>query len=239
MTFEQVSKDASQHYTLRSDLARLCLPAASRDANRKLAWTNSVCLLFVIIGVVGLKAPELITNAVEDTSEIVPVVFTPPEEEPKVEPAPRPDEPEPAQDTSIETPQIATVVAADPAAAAFAVPVEGPVVFAPARFASAPPPNPPKATSNPKPTLFVKSGKSGGAYPDPTYPSLALRRRNEGKVLLYVIVDPSGSPTSVEVRDTSGYTLLDTHSVDWVRNKWRWPAGETRHYFVPIEYQIR
>lgn len=239
MTLDQASAFDPQHYTLHSDLAKLCLPSASRDANRKLAWANSVCFLFVTIGVIGFRAPELTLKSPEPPVEVVPVVFTPPVEPPKTKPEPQPDEPEKPQESSVETPQIATVVAADPAAAAFAVPVEGPVVFAPARFASAPPATPPKPTAPPKPTLFNARGRGGGTYPDPPYPSLALRRHNEGKVLLYVIVDPDGSPASVQVKDSSGYALLDTHSADWVKNKWRWPSGETRHYFVPIEYQIR
>ena len=37
-------------YALRDELARFCLPEASRDPSRKLAWNNSVCILFRLIG---------------------------------------------------------------------------------------------------------------------------------------------------------------------------------------------
>ena len=40
-------------YELKDDLARLCLPSASRDVNLKLAWVNSVCILFLLIGIAG------------------------------------------------------------------------------------------------------------------------------------------------------------------------------------------
>src|SRR5438093_13074884 len=106
-----------QTYQLVSDLARLCLPAATRDVNRKLAWTNSICFLFLTIGLIGLRPPQVIQKPMSEVTEVVPVIFTPPEQ-PKVEPEIKPNEPEPTPDTVIDTPQIATVVAADPTAAA-------------------------------------------------------------------------------------------------------------------------
>ena len=225
-------------YMLRSDLAKLCLPSASHDENRKLAWLNSICFLFLVIGLIGLKTRKVIPKTLEEIVDVIPVVFTPPVEEPKVDPEPQIQEPDPTQELSVETPQLATIVAADPSAVSFAVPVEGPVVFAPARFAAPPPPSPPKPPARPKPTVF-NAGASQGTFPDPPYPSLALRRHYEGKLMLYVVVDPSGSAASITVKDSSGYSILDTHSTDWVKNRWRWPAGDTRHYFVPFEYQIR
>ena len=50
--------DANQttpHYELKDELARLCLPSASRDVSLKLAWVNSVCLLFLLIGFAGAR----------------------------------------------------------------------------------------------------------------------------------------------------------------------------------------
>ena len=40
-------------YELKDELARLCLPQANRDANLKLAWVNSVCILFLLIGILA------------------------------------------------------------------------------------------------------------------------------------------------------------------------------------------
>ena len=34
-------------YELKDELARYCLPAANRDSNLKLAWANSICILFL------------------------------------------------------------------------------------------------------------------------------------------------------------------------------------------------
>ena len=45
----------SPGYELKDELARLCLPAANRDPNRKLAWVNSICILFLLIGIFGAR----------------------------------------------------------------------------------------------------------------------------------------------------------------------------------------
>src|SRR5688572_20479299 len=118
---------SDHEYTLQSDLAKFCLPAAVSDPNRKYAWANSICFLFLIVGLIGLKSPELITRQITPVVDVIPVVFTPPEEQ-QAQPEPQPqEEPDPNQEAPVEMPQVATVVAANPAAAAFAVPVEGPV----------------------------------------------------------------------------------------------------------------
>src|SRR4051794_18528765 len=120
--------EKSQQYELSSDLARLCLPAEFKDSYRKFAWVDSICFLFLVIGLIGLKAPQVFHKPVIEVAEPVPVVFTPPEEEPKMEPDMKQEESEP-QDTPLETPQVVpnVVAAADPATVAFAVPVQGAV----------------------------------------------------------------------------------------------------------------
>src|SRR5690349_13402800 len=107
--------ETSRKYTLSSDLAKLCLPDVSRDTNRRLTWVNSICFLFLAVGVLGLKAPRVIEKPRREVQDIVPVVFLPPEEPPKVEPSPVPDQPEQTSD-AIDTPQVVTVVAANPSA---------------------------------------------------------------------------------------------------------------------------
>src|SRR6266540_2853972 len=131
-------------YALRSDLAQFCLPAANRDVNRKLAYVNSICSLFLAIGLAGIDPPALEQKFPEPVQQFVPVEIVQPPEPPKTEPQPQEQEPQPQPDTPVVMPQVATVVAADPTKVSFAVPVEGPVVFAPAKFAQPPPPAPPK-----------------------------------------------------------------------------------------------
>lgn len=232
---------ATHNYVLTSDLAKLSLPQTFRDANKKVAWVDSICLLFVIIGLIGLKQQPIIQKQLSEVAEVVPVIFTPPEEQPDTQPQPKPDDAEPPpQDQITDQPVIATVAVPNSPAVAFAVPVKGPVMVASeVRFASAPPVQQRQQVAPPKPTTFNPRAATGGRYPDPPYPRVELLARHEGKIMLYVIVDPAGRPSSVTVRDSSGWPTLDRTAADWVKNNWQWVPGEIRYYLVPIIYQIR
>ena len=225
-------------YTLTSDLAKLCLPAATRDPNRKLAYVNSISFLFLIVGLVGLKMPKPYVRPLPEVVEIVPIVFTPPDQPPPQQTDQTQEQPEDSRDAPLDAPVIATVVAADASAVKFAVPVSGPVILAPARFAAAPPPQ----TKAPpaQPTRFVPTGKEAGTYPWPKeYPRQALQQRQEGTVTLLVSVAEDGSPSEVTVKDSSGFSVLDRSALQWVRDKWRWPPGPARQYYVPFEFHLR
>ena len=129
-------------YALSSDLSKLCLPSEFKEPHRRLAWMNSICFLFLVVGLVGLKAPKVVVRPLSKVEDAVPVIFTPPPEQPKPEPEVKPDEPQEPQDTPVDAPQVITVVAvANSPAVAFAVPVQGAVaVAAEARYATPPPP---------------------------------------------------------------------------------------------------
>ncbi len=227
-------------YTLSSDLAKLCLPQEFRDTNRRLAWVNSVCLLFLIIGLIGVKPPKIVERPIKPPVEIVPVVFTPPPEQPKPEPNEQPPPTEQPPTTSMDTPTVATVVAASDANVAFAVPVKGPVIQVPARYAPPPPAVLPSGV--PKPSIFIPGHGEGGSFPWPTgadYPREAVAQRAQGTVTLNVVVDPNGAPIKVEVKDSSGHYALDRASALWVKEHWRWLPGETRYYYVPFVWQLQ
>src|SRR2546428_11680794 len=98
-------------YELSSDLARLCLPAEFGDSYRRLAWVDSVCFLFLVIGLIGLRAPKIIERPLTPPPENVPVVFTPPKEQPKPQQVVQEEQPPEEQQQTVETPQIPTVVA--------------------------------------------------------------------------------------------------------------------------------
>src|SRR6266508_747799 len=108
-------------YALHSDLAQFCLPAASRDTNRKLAYVNSICLLFLAIGLAGLNPPRLQQKVPEPIQVFVPIEIAQPPEPPKTEPQPQEQEPDRQPDTPVEMPQVATVVASAPPTATRAV----------------------------------------------------------------------------------------------------------------------
>src|SRR6476659_5171951 len=101
----------SEKYRLSDDLARLCLPQEWKDSYRTLAWVNSICFLFLLVGLVGLRPPRVIHKPLSELVEAVPVIFTPPDEPPKTEPEVKPDEDQP-KDVPTDTPQVVTVVAA-------------------------------------------------------------------------------------------------------------------------------
>ncbi|HKS38373.1 MAG TPA: TonB family protein, partial [Verrucomicrobiae bacterium] len=192
---------AYESQRLRSDIAQFCLPGATKDASQKLAYVNSICIFTLAIGFIGIKAPQLVNREPAPPPEIMPVEIVQIQPQTPPEPTPIPEN-EPPPDAPVDMPQIATVVAADPSQVKFAIPVEGPVVFAPARFAEAPPANPPKATP-PGPTKFDPNAR--GSFPKMTsYPRLALQQQIQGTVTLDVIVDTNGIPSSVEVHESSG-----------------------------------
>src|SRR5882724_2261787 len=196
-------------YSLTSDLARLSLPAEYRDQYRTLAWVNSICFLFLIIGIIGLKPPRVVVRQISEVVDTVPVVFTPPEDQPKPEVQPEPDEPQP--DTPVEAPQVVTIVAAvDSPSVAFSVPIQGAVAVAPAQYASAPPAS---LVAPPSPTKFDPNSAHGGIYPDPPYPGIALRNKYQGVVTLELVVDEAGAVVSAKVSKTSGFPVLDEAAV--------------------------
>src|SRR6266404_9237482 len=221
-------------YSLTSDLARLSLPAEYRDQYRTLAWVNSICLLFLAIGIVGLKSPKVVVRPISEIVETVPVVFTPPEEQPNQEMKPEPDEPQP--DTPTEAPQVVTIVAAvDSPSVAFAVPVQGAVAVAPARYASAPPAN---LAAPPKPTKFDPNAAQGGTYPDPPYPGIAIRNNYQGTVTVELAVDASGTVVSAKVTKSSGFPVLDEAAIKTVKELWHFPPGQARLHTWDCKFQM-
>lgn len=234
----------------RSDLLELCFPASAPASEeiRRLAYANSICLMFLVLAIIGIKTPIFVIASHKEVEPAIPVVFEPPpvqEQQPVAEPQVDPDLTEPNLDLVQETPRVVPVLAVDSAQVAFAIPVEGPVILTPAKFA-APPPGilspPATVPGNPGPSQvqaleFDRTTQDGGSYPEPAYPRLALQRGMEGRVMLYVVVDESGAVRSAEVRDSSGWTFLDKHTLDHVKRSYQFPAGTVRHYLLPFRYQ--
>jgi protein TonB len=77
----------------------------------------------------------------------------------------------------------------------------------------------------------------------PTYPEIALRRREEGRVMLRVSVSADGRALAVEVAATSGYPSLDSAALSAVR-QWRFiPATQAGSAVaaiadVPVRFRI-
>lgn len=229
---------AERNYTLKSDLAKLCLPQEYRDSNRRLAWVNSVCVLFLFVGILGLQSPKLHAKPVSRENVVVPVFLAPPEEPLQSEPKTVPRELDVLPQESSDAPAVEPVVVADASAVAFAGPVERPVVSAPAQF---PPPSlsGQRASSSSKSVQFTPRTEDWGGHPMPEYPPLALRRGYEGTVVLGIVVEPSGEVTLVRVVQSSGREILDDAALEHVRKYLRLSPGETRFYTLDITFQLK
>ncbi|MFM7101130.1 MAG: TonB family protein [Verrucomicrobiota bacterium] len=227
-------------YQVRSELSMACLPQSSRDPGRKLAWVNALCAMFLVTGLVGIKAPlALVLRPVEvDEPLVIPVeVFTPNNE------APPPEEVQELPEDAVVTdaPVLPTLVAPDPSKVAFAVPVQGPTVTARTAALASPPPPRTVVQAKPAPTgpvLFRPGAGQGGYFPKPQYPRDAQLRKEQGEVQLFVEVGEDGQPTKVEVRISSGSPTLDRETLNHVRRFWRWTPGEKRQFLVPWEWRL-
>ncbi len=120
----------SPGYELKDELARLCLPSASRDTNLKLAWVNSVCILFLLIGILGARQGIIAIKPVPPIREEIPVVI-----QPAVQP-PQAIAPKPEQAQQINQPRV-LVALPDAPNVNFGVPTAGTLVVD-AALASAP-----------------------------------------------------------------------------------------------------
>ena len=225
-------------YKLSSDVARLSLPSEYRDDYRTLAWVNSICFLFLLIGIVGLKAPRVIVRPLAEMAEPVPLEVLPPEEVPKIQPQEVTEEEPAPTDAPIDAPPIITIVAPADAQVPFAVPTEGVVALSPqATFIPPPPAQPPPAPAR-GPQQFNPNAQ-GGFFPDPLYPAFAMRNRQQGTVVLEFTVDASGAVTSVKVQKTSGFNLLDEAAMKVVKERWKFPPGSPRYYFNKFTFELK
>jgi protein TonB len=225
-------------YQLRSELARVCLPAPERDAYRRLAWVNSVCIFFLIIGVVGARSRLPVPMRPPPIEQPIPVVI-----EPLVTPPPSTEvkqvEPQ-NQDEKQIAPRVVAVTMNTPAIN-FSVPTIGnlvvPVAAAPAPPAAELSQAAPVAQA---PATTADTGDRGDRPRPDTYPREAIELGQQGTVKLLLTVDDVGAVTSVTVKESSGYPTLDRDAVKWVRHHWIQPPIYGSHVFsTAIQYVLK
>ena len=79
--------------------------------------------------------------------------------------------------------------------------------------------------------------------PPPEYPELAKQMRQEGLVLLTVDVDRKGVPITVEIKQSSGYHLLDQAAIKAVSH-WKFHPGSMGDIavdsmvIVPVRFRL-
>ena len=217
----------SPGYELKDELARYCLPSANRDANLKLAWVNSVCILFLLIGILGARRGFIAIKPVPPIRVEVPIVIQPTVLPPQAI-AQKPEQPE-----QINQPR---VLVARPNApdVNFGIPTVGSLVV-PAALAAAPQPK-----VSPVRIGSLNNTGTGGDRPEPPYPPIARETGEQGTVKLLLGADAAGNIVSVDVKESSGFPVLDRATVDFIKRHWRLPAGDGNRLFeTSITYLLQ
>ena len=166
-----------------------------------------------------------------------PVVIEPPKPMP-VAPKPKPIERKP-----LPKPEPRIVAAPTTAPAAIEVPAPPPEPPAPIKVEEPPAP-PPAPVMAPPATIVLPSFNADYLNnPPPEYPSISRRMGEEGRVVLRVFVEATGSPSRVEIKSSSGFTRLDNAARDVV-TQWRFvPARQgdekiAAWVLVPIQFTL-
>jgi protein TonB len=201
-----------------------------------LAWANSICLAYLVIGIFGLRTGPGEINRKAAVDEIVPTVIQP-EVTPATQVTPNSGgEHPPSEPTEGDI----VAVTVDSPAVAFSVPTVGNLLV-PQSMAQAPPVHPMQGAvpiSSAKIEMIGVTG-TGGQRPAPVYPYESLRDREQGTVVLLIEVGESGKATSVTVKQSSGYMRLDRAAADWVKRYWFFGMGlGPRLYESPIIFQL-
>jgi len=162
--------DADQitpRYELKDELARFCLPSAKRDASLKLAWMNSVCILFLLIGIAGARRGVIAIKPVPPIRVEVPIVI-----QPTVLP-PQAIAQKPEQAEQINQPRVLVALPNAPDVN-FGIPTVGTLVV-PAALAAAPRPQ-----AAPVRIGSLNNTGAGGDRPEPRVDRLGIRQRPAG-----------------------------------------------------------
>ena len=216
-------------YQLQGELARLSLPGAGRDPGRKLAWTNSICALFLLIGLVGSRPAANFVEPPPQVEETVPTII-----EPLKPPAPEVQKVQPSASSQESAPPVVAVTIDTPAIN-FAVPTIGNLVV-PAALAQAPAA---KIVLAQPVTFRVTSTGKNGERPYPPYPSIALSAGEQGSVTVSILVDEFGVATQVSLKESSGYPILDRGTLEFIKRRWHiMPLNGSRNFETIITYRI-
>ncbi|NWF48839.1 energy transducer TonB [Hydrogenophaga sp. D2P1] len=193
--------------------------------------------LFIVIAVVGfhvLGLWALQTGLLRRAVELVVPVQVMAEfielPQPQVTPTPPPPQPQPAPVPKRVTPPVPRpapqpVAIADPTPSPTAAtgttepqPPAPPMLAAPPMAAEPSPPAPPKI-------VLPSSDAAHLNNPQPPYPKLSSRLGETGVVVLRVRVEIDGTPSQVQILESSGYDRLDQAALTTVKNLWRFVPG--------------
>lgn len=217
--------------TLKSELARYCLPARDQDVDLKLAWVNSICILFLIIGIAGARRGVISIKNLPPIREAVPVVVIPQTLPPQATTPQRKEQP-------MQQNAPARVFVALPNApnVNFSVPTIGTLSTSSA-LASAPPLNPLAPQMQ---VASVGDTGAGGERPKPPYPQLAMQSGEQGTIVLMLDGDEAGNVVSIDLKESSGFPFLDQAAVAFIKTHWHLPTyAGTRRFQTSITYKLQ
>ena len=225
---------------VETNLTRFCMELDPAESQRGLAWVNSICFVFLVIGLCGLQpAPPVICKtppaAIETVRTIIEPLVTPVQ---TITADSSPEEPPSGKASENNGP--AVMVTLDSPAVAFSVPTVGNLLV-PLTLAQPPPPKPMQGAVPLATPHIEQIGVTGleDGRPAPPYPAQSLLNREEGRVVLLIEVDESGKLTSVTVKSSSGHLQLDRATAEYVRRHWAFAsANGVRQYEAPIYFHL-
>ena len=106
----------------------------------------------------------------------------------------------------------------------------------------APPPAPPAPPSVPQ-DYGPSEDQSFRRIRPPRYPPQAVRQRQEGEVVLRILVSETGDPIQIEIERSSRHRILDRAAMDAVRS-WKFNPGMRNGrpvqgwVLVPINFRL-
>lgn len=81
-------------------------------------------------------------------------------------------------------------------------------------------------------------GSGQGNQPAPRYPSQAIREGQEGEVNVVFTVAPSGRVVEAEAVRPCPWPMLNREALRVIKDRWRFPRGETRRFQVTIRFEL-
>jgi TonB family protein len=208
----------------------------------KLAWVNSICLLFLVSGIIGAASPRSPISSPVPLEPVAMVVGLMAE---STLPTHAPD-----VSATKDSPTARTVSTLQPEGwfaaqvdrrvpPVLPVPVLGPLQ-ARIPFIDPSPGSGSAGGSRPdSPELIGPTGREG-TRPSPPYPASALSQRQQGAVTLLLLANDGGGLSDVQVFSSSGHLILDRSARNYIRRHWTVPPGRSgRQFQVTIDYELR
>ncbi len=211
---------------------------APRDHGARYAGIAGAVIFHVVV-IVALLQYAPVRRSIAHMAPIMVSVITPPPREtppPPPKPAlarkPLPTEmPPPVAPPREPTPMVSEAAAVSPITVTPTPPVPATPVAESGIAPEPPPVVPPRFNAD-----YLQN-------PAPAYPALARRMREQGRVLIRVLVSADGLPERVELKTSSGFPRLDASALDTIRS-WKFvPArqGEQKvaaWVVVPITFTL-